>query len=226
LVLANLQSQKPPRAQDIGFLSFLHRAGMTDEEVKIEFRRQQEATWWQMTRVHHINLAFSPVSGGALAGGVLAIWRLITRRFGFPVEPGHWLLVTFAALMLVAALRSHLQRFMSADSPDLVATLLALCLSLFVAMFARVAIYWRLTFGLLATSCGALALAFTISNPRQEPASLFTVGLLGVLTFPFAAIICSVANWVNGEKFDIFHSFGMFVMVGMMAHFGALFAVR
>jgi len=41
LVLANLQSQKPTRAEDIGSSSFLHSAGMTEEEVKLEYRRQQ-----------------------------------------------------------------------------------------------------------------------------------------------------------------------------------------
>ena len=47
-------------------------------------------------------LTFAPAYGVTLAGVILAAWRVATRRFGFPTQPGHWLLLLLAIIPAMA----------------------------------------------------------------------------------------------------------------------------
>ena len=44
---------------------------------------------------------FAPIEGAALAGFLLAVWRLVRPGPPFPAQPGHWLLIIFGGRVLV-----------------------------------------------------------------------------------------------------------------------------
>src|SRR6266481_4184363 len=88
--LVCLQQYKPRPPETIGFASFLSQA-RTQEELKIEMDKRRQEIWRVWNAQYLIGLSFSPVYGAAAAGAVLAAWRIVTRRFGFPDQPGHWL---------------------------------------------------------------------------------------------------------------------------------------
>ena len=89
LILAGLQLIKPEAtfAED----------QQLDPQLLAMMARVRESYRWQ----HATILLFSPVYGAAIAGAALAIWRLTTRRFGFPAQPGHWLLLMIAVSPVV-----------------------------------------------------------------------------------------------------------------------------
>src|SRR5688572_28112648 len=100
VVLTHQQSLKPPAPDRIGFSSFLSQPGM---DVEVEMAKQRQRIHGRWTSRWLVDLAFSPVYGAALAGVVLAFWRLITLRFGFPTQPGHWLLILICMLYWIVA---------------------------------------------------------------------------------------------------------------------------
>src|SRR5262245_38429214 len=71
-------------------------------EAEIEWNEGELRNWRQQETQLTVAMAFAPVYGAALAGAVLSAWRIATRRFGFPVQPGHWLLVAIAIKNLLA----------------------------------------------------------------------------------------------------------------------------
>src|SRR5262245_9542230 len=64
-----------------------------DDALRINIERQSQL---QMS----VLLVFSPAYGAALSSLCLTAWRLATRRFGFPTQPGHWLLLMVAVFPL------------------------------------------------------------------------------------------------------------------------------
>jgi hypothetical protein len=66
----------------------------TEQRFAIRKIRQTELG----IRIHHagycLALAVAPAYGAAIAGIRLATWRVTTQRWGFPTQPGHWLLVS------------------------------------------------------------------------------------------------------------------------------------
>jgi hypothetical protein len=72
--------------------------------------------------VFKVTLAvFAPIEGAALAGFLLAVWRLVRRGPSFPAQPGHWLLIIVGGrvLVFIASLILSEMRLVYSDSPAL-----------------------------------------------------------------------------------------------------------
>jgi hypothetical protein len=81
------------------------------EAARNDSRVRHSAT---MERVRDANralaIAAAPAYGAALAGMVLALWRTVSRKFAFPVQPGHWLLQLVGVIPLAIAAAWCVQR--------------------------------------------------------------------------------------------------------------------
>src|SRR5262245_24061625 len=186
-VIARLQADKPPPAEKIGFGSFLHQA-RTEEEWQALFKKRQQERWRGLQASYVVRLFFAPVPAAALAGGLLAAWRIVTRRFGFPVQPGHWLLVGIAAMLLLASFRSIVILQASGDAADILAAIGATSLLSAITVASREPLRWRVAFGSLAVSFAAAGLGLSLAPGLLDPA------LMLVLSFPLAVITCAMID--------------------------------
>jgi hypothetical protein len=228
VVLVSRRAEEPPPADEIGFGSFLHQA-RSEEERRIVFKQRQQEAWRQWNARYLVNLAFAPVGGIAVAGALLAAWRSVTRRFDFPVQSGHWLLVAIIGLMILAAARSHLQARLSGDEPDLVVTLIATVMLIAIAFFNRERVRWCAAFGLLSTGFATISLSLFIQflSLSIKPNDLFGLGLFAIALFPIAVLCCAALDLSERDRFDTFHWLGIATLFGCVGHFIVLtFVVR
>src|SRR5262245_33512031 len=87
LMLVPLQSCKPPTSPDRIGIGGMQQLGV-DTQATRKLERQR---FWQRWRLQFwITLAAAPFYGAAMAGLVLATWRLAMQRFGFtlPLRQG------------------------------------------------------------------------------------------------------------------------------------------
>jgi len=217
VALAYLLEQRPPPAKSIFFASFITQAGQ-DAEAEMAKAQQKIHRRWQTN--YQIGLAASPVYGAALAGAVLATWRVVTWRFGFPVQPGHWLLLMISSLSLLLVIHPSMQRLLqSQDAPDfMMATVMAGIVAGVIIMIGEPR--WRCALGLGATGFGLLSLAYiaSLSSAPIEPPGLIVVGVLAVAAFPVAALICTAADIAERGRFDLFHWIGVATLFGTVTH--------
>jgi hypothetical protein len=223
VVLVSLRSQQPPPAERIGFASFLHQA-RSEEEREILFKERQQQVWRRWNARHFVRLAFAPVSGVALAAAIMALWRAATSRFGFPVQPGHWLLVAIAGLIVLAALRSYLLSLISRDGTEWLITVIVTGLLMAITYFNREPFRWRIAFAWLTAGFGTTSFAFAIQcmSPAVEPSNLFGLGMFLIGLFPFVAILCTAFDIAQCGRYDIFHWIGIATLLGVLAHIVAL----
>lgn len=233
-VLALMQRHKPPSPENIGFASFLHSAAMTQDEVKAEMnkRRQEISQHWRAQ--HIIGLIFSPVYGAAGAGAVLTTWRILTRRFGFPVQPGHWLLLLIAGFAMLWYVRPDMQAkaigyntVMGQDAPDFILALGMTVIAAVTTFFLSNSTRWRMAFLILLVGQTIEVIAYTtlVFSPRTKPPFFFGLGFCADAIFPVLVLLCSAADIADGEHYDIFHWIGVATLFGVAAHFIALCAV-
>jgi hypothetical protein len=224
LVLLYFQSRRLPPQDSIGFASFLTQRG-TDVKAKMAADRQR--IWRSWHRGCLVGLAFAPIYGAALAGLGLGIGRTVTGRFGFPAQPGHWLLLEIGGITAIVASR-HLLRSLplSADGEDFVVA----CLMLVVASAAALAVGyspWRLPMAAAACGLAVICLAYGISLRSQsiESPGLYGVGLLVIALVPLLALLAVVLDLADRRRYDIFHWFGVAAFLGVLGHFLALIGV-
>jgi len=223
VVLVSLRSQQPRPAESIGFASGLHQV-QSEKEYRILFKERQQQVWRVWNAQYQVGLAFAPVSGIALAGAVLALWRVVTRRFGFPVQPGHWLLLVIAGMMVLAAFRSYSQQRISGDGAEWLIAAIETVMLMAVTYVNREPFRWCAAFGVLAAGFGIVTLSFAIQylSSSFEPTNLFGLGLLVVLLFPFVALVCTATDITERGRYDIFHWIGIATLLGLVAHIVAL----
>jgi hypothetical protein len=214
VALAYFVDQKPPPVESIGFASFLTQSGQ-DPQVEMKKARQRIHRRWQTQ--YQIRLAMSPVYGAALAGLALGAWRLATCRRGFPIQPGHWLLLTIGSLCLLLVshpfLRSH---FTHAYFSEFVVATLATILFVAIAIAVREPL-WRYALGLAAIGCGLVSVSF--SSPSFESPALFGLGLLVLALVPFMAVLSTCVDIANRKRYDALHWIGIVALFGVVAHF-------
>lgn len=225
LALLYFQSRRPPPQDSIGFASFLTQSGGSDAKAEMAAARQRIWNSWQ--RAYLVGLAFSPIYGAALAGIGLAIGRTVTGRFGFPAQPGHWLLLVIGGTTAIVASRQLLRSLpLSDDGEDFVLT----CLMLMVVTAAAVGVGhspWRLPMATAVCGFAIICLAYVISFRSQsiEPPGLYGLGLFVIALVPFLALLAVGLDLANRKRYDIFHWFGVAAFLGVLGHFLALIGV-
>jgi len=224
LVLVYFQSHRPPPPDTIGFASFLTQPGA---DVKAEMAKARQRIWRNWQRGYLVGLAFAPIYGAALAGIGLAIGRTVTGRFGFPAQPGHWLLLEIGGMTGIVA-SSHLLGSLpiSADGHEFVLA----SLMLVVATAAALGVGhspWRLPMATAACGLAVICLAYVISFQSRsiEPPGLYGVGLLVIALVPFLALLAIALDLADRRRYDLFHWFGVAAFVGVLGHFLILIGV-
>jgi len=164
--------------------------------------------------------AVSPAFGAVLAGMVLAIWRLATRRFGFPAQPGHWLLlILFVIPLVVGAVWLRLPEH-GGIVVVFVTLILLTALSSAAVVQTRRPTRWRLTFALAAWGLGgivvSLALQFVFATPAATmPAVL---GGLSVVSGVMAGLAAGILDLTAPERYDTFHWTGVATLAALAAY--------
>lgn len=169
--------------------------------------------------------AVSPAYGAALAGLQLAIWRLLTRRFGFPSQPGHWLLLVLAIIPIyVVATWLLLPSF---DDVSLVfvciGLVVATLLSLAAAMRIRRPTWWLPTFALAAGGLGGIALSvatWIAMGFETPPVAAFpaVLGALAVAGSIMAGLAAGILDLTAPERYDVFHWTGVATLAAFAAY--------
>ena len=156
-----------------------------------------------------MNFVMAPVYGAAIAAVMLSIWRVLTRRFGFPSQPGHWIMFVVAALGIgrVAAITS----------------ILTLTIGVGVSIAAIVfsnSYRWRAVFLIGGLNLLTAALLPVLRRgPVLELINFlcvfFIASLLGVLA---STVIAACVDFRCRDRFDVFHWIGVCTLFGPVAH--------
>jgi hypothetical protein len=225
LALLYFQSRRPFPPESLGGAIFVTQRGA---DVKAELAAARQRIWRNWHRGYLIGLAFAPVYGVALAGIGLAIYRTLTGRFGFPAQPGHWLLLVIGGIMGIVASR-HLLRSLplSADGEEFVVSSLMLTVATAAAVFVGHSV-WRLPMATAACGLAIICLAYVISFRSRsiEPPGLYGLGLLVLALVPFLALLAVVLDLADRKRYDIFHWFGVAAFLGVLGHFLALIGIN
>ncbi|HEX5103116.1 MAG TPA: hypothetical protein VFV87_04865 [Pirellulaceae bacterium] len=180
--------------------------------------------WNSWQRAYLVGLAFSPVYGAALAGVGLAIYRTVTGRFGFPAQPGHWVLLAIGGVMGIIASRPVLRTLpLSADGEEFI----LVCLMLVVATATAIGVgnnVWRLPMACAALGLTIICLSYAISLRSQsiEPPASFIFGFFVIAQVPFLGLLALACDLAGHKRHDIFHWFGVATFVGVLGHLLAL----
>jgi hypothetical protein len=225
-VLAHLQRHQPPPPERIGFASILYQPGEDVEAKKAKIRQQI----WQVWQARHfVGLAGAPVYGAALAGLALASWRVVTRRFGFPVQPGHWLMIVIAALYVILMNQSSWRASRVGLTPGW-------SLAVMMAVFGGAAMRlgeanWRIAFAFasVGSEIALLSLLFETFDAGYGWPVLLMIGLtVATGTFVVALIIaflCAVHDITQPARFDTFHWVGIAAFFGVGLHMFSLIVI-
>ena len=160
---------------------------------------------------------FAPIEGAALAGFLLAVWRLVRPGPSFPAQPGHWLLIIVGGwvLVFIASLILGKMRLVYSDSPALKLTHflrwsvpIALC-SLAATWIYRHKFYaWLLPIvGVAIPLIGYFDLAVVMSAVEFKIISAITSA---------AFVGAIIADIVQHSGHDFFHWTGVVVMGAML----------
>jgi hypothetical protein len=230
VVLTFLQAREPLLPKHVGFGSMLTSPG---EDVKLKRERMRLAFWRRMKTQHVVGLVASPVYGAALAGVALAMGRHLMRRNGFPVQPGHWLLIAIAAVGITVAIVWPLLRSLPlpANAADFAS--MGVVTAIFAACTTRIRApyYWRIPLGLAALGCGLTGMSALVGviASSNDPLPLvfagFMIGLLAIAAAPITALLCAGFDAAEWKEFDIFHWIGVATLFGVVAHFLVLWTV-
>jgi hypothetical protein len=230
VVLTHQQSLKPASPGRIGFSSFLSTPGMDVEVEKANERRRIHGRW---TSRWFVDLAFSPVYGAALAGVVLAVWRLITFRFGFPSQPGHWLLILICMLYWIVALRFFLEAFWGTNNQTDLGVVLGMAASAAIVTFVMwKPLRWSLASGLTSLGFAAFSLAIVsvMKSSAFEPLPPFmiaaTLALMFLSSGLLLALLSAVVDLYEELPYDSLHWIGVITVLGVLGHFVLILIVH
>jgi hypothetical protein len=224
IALTYFQAQKPP---PLGFASIIVGPGTT---LEIERAKLQQKFSRQLHFRYAVGLVFAPVYGAALAGGLLAIGRLATRRFGFPVQPGHWLLLVIANMFLWMVAHPLLRRLPgSPDVADFVGVIWMTSVLVAVTVIVREPLRWCCVFGLASAGfllLTASVLAYILLPPSIELSPLFLLGIGAIVAVPFAALLCLALDIADcSRRYDYLHWAGVATLLGVALQYFVLWGV-
>jgi len=164
--------------------------------------------------------AVSPACGAALGGLVLAAWRLWTRRFGFPSQPGHWLLIVLSVIPLAASTNWVLR--LAAPGADFVVGCVSISaltlLSFAAATQTRRPMRWLLAFALATGGLGGMAMALFAGYSSPPYALLPAIlGGLSVVSSIMAGLAAGILDLTSNERYDAFHWIGVVTLATLAA---------
>jgi hypothetical protein len=195
----------------------------SDGPVKVEVPLFSVPKWVEIASI----IALAPASGAGIASVALCLSRLALRRFGFPVQPGHWLLLLIGGEVVLglgldmATRLGIIDRYRS--DPFLLGTaLLAATLMTAAAWQSRSALRWRIAFGMVA--CGSMLTSTMMAvtwcyNALDDPppflesstpifSTLWSLALLTITGGLGMALVASVVDCFH-RGFDLFHWVGV-----------------
>ncbi len=215
VMLAWLQSRRPPKVEDVRFGGSYLTAG-TEQERKAHYEREQRRVWRQLYAQHWLGFIASPLNGIVISAAVWSCYECFIRRFRFPSQPGHWLLlamfVVLAAMWMRAFLMARGDRWVGEFVP-----LATACLPFAgIAAMNRAYAGWTLVFALLSIGCASLAIAWVLVDP-QVYGTLIGECMLLISAFPFWVLACSFNDIFQRRRFDIFHWLGVGTLGGFAA---------
>src|SRR5262245_10511569 len=186
---------------------------------------ERQKIWRRWQHQYLVGLAFAPVYGMALAGGALAWWRIAKRQSGFPVQPGHWLLILTAWFSLGLSVMQVGKPRLFDNAPDFTATLVMTIVTTVASRRMREPVHWRASFFGLAAGFG-MAAASCLFEPHVPPGSLIGgVGWLIVCLYPVAVFLGVFIDLAEGKRYDILHWCGIATLFGLVGHFLAIMCV-
>jgi hypothetical protein len=209
------QCGRPPPLSEIGVGDLVMPAD--SDAQKAELQQQIRRI---LEKQYLVGLTFAPIYGLALAGMVLAGWRTVTARFGFPAQPGHWLLVVIGGATTLMAAKLQLQSLPSASNGvQSLLAVIATAMSLVAGMKVGNS-PWRYPF---FTFAGSLILLALVPVMQSEGPTLFAIALIGSGGIPFMGLLCAGADLADRKRFDVFHWIGVATLFGVAGHFVGLF---
>jgi hypothetical protein len=217
LALLYFQRQRPPPPESIGFASFITAPG---SDVEVEMAKARQHLWRKWQNQFLVGLAASPIYGAAISGIGIAVWRTSTGRFGFPTQPGHWLLLEIGVMTVLVALRDQLQLLpLSDDGRDFVLGLLMFAVATAAAVLVGRSL-WRLPMITVAGGILVVCIAYMISfrAASLEPPPLYGVGLFLIGAVPFLALVSAIVDVADRSRHDAFHWVGVAVCFGVVVH--------
>ena len=201
-------------------------AGPEDTEDRPQtlepFRRAQETE----SRLRWLAHDFAPVNGLALAGLALAAWRLARGRGGFPVQPGHWLLLAVASVIATMAWPLALSPVPMVGEVPLSLRFALPGGVLLVAAWLLPASDWRFSFDELGGGLVGLGLAIYILSQfggAYGPVIAVPIGLIPAILMALGTLTIglAVAEDVQSQaRRDVFHWAGLAVWLLLLVHFG------
>ena len=174
-------------------------------------------------------MGIAPAYGAALASAILAGWRLASGRRGFPVQPGHWLLLLIMLIPVVAALASLLDSLVQQASIAAIGLLYATGITAAAALTTRSPPRWHrayvLTmFGMMILLC-QLGLVMGI-GPNPLSGFVIAISLLFLVSGLVAALGSSVLDLTARERFDYLHWTGVAVLFAAIVHVFVLWGIN
>ena len=169
-------------------------------------------------------LVGTPIYGAAMAGAVLGLWRMATRRFLFPTQPGHWLLILIAVFSLQSLVPLGLLA-QSESTGGVIAFVQRIgCAALSAALAATAAMQvpflrWRILFWLCAAGFGAQLLE--LLDLAAAPLGSMLGGMLAFALLSFAvpvSLVCSGIDLTMASHFDVFHWIGVVALFAAIAN--------
>lgn len=206
--------ERPPRASEIGFASFLSQPGAN---VEAAMDRERQRLWRILQNHYLLNLAFAPIYGFALAGLALAGWRTAHAKPGFPNQPGHWLLVAIGSTTALAIARVQTPLFQQA-SGALDSLLMLIVAAIFLLTGIKVGqCIWQ---GPLFIFAGSVLLVSPLRALPTGPGSgtLVGIALAGVGAAFVLGLFCVAGDLARRNRGDLFHWIGVATLLGVVGH--------
>jgi hypothetical protein len=143
-------------------------------------------------------------------------------KFGFPTQPGHWLLLVLAVIPTAEAMASLVNAPQQLIAIAVVALLIAATTTGVAILRTRKPPRWYRTFVLAFVGTSILlcqiCLALAAGESNILGGLLYAIALLGLVSGLFSALASSVLDLTALERFDFLHWTGIAVLFAMLAH--------
>jgi len=156
---------------------------------------------------------FTPLWGAALAGFLLAVWRLVRPGPSFPAQPGHWLLIIVGGrvLVFIASLILARMRLVYSDSPAL--KLIHFLNWVVPITLCALAATWICRHKFYAWLVPIVGVAIPLIGYFDLSVVMSAVAFSIISAITFTAFVGAIiADIVQGSRRDFFHWAGVVVM--------------
>jgi hypothetical protein len=213
--------ERPPAPSQIGSPGLMSLSGtnmsLPGTNVEAARDRERQRMWRILQNRYLINLAFAPIYGLALAGFVLAGWRLVNAKAGFPTQPGHWLLAVIGSATALVAIKVRFSLHPPAsDHEDSLYMLIVALMSLLAGIKVGDSL-WRVPLCIFGGSILLLS-PLPALPPGPGSGTLVAMAMLGVGTAFVLALVCAATEVARRSRGDLFHWIGVATLIGVVGH--------